>query len=673
MKLIYWLLIGTIACLCEKNVYAQSIQIDNVTLSSGFTCSLTTEGTGNDVTKRSYILTISHPNENNKSHIQMNISQLMQLWKNLTYLPDKLKEEFSPLDALDPSPIVLTKADLIITDGRSHQQASLTAYRRDEKQFIISPEYSNYVIMPIYTSDIPILMNLLGYKTIKDAVARIEPMPTQTQEPTITKAEIATEIDKVEELALYFTKYFCYTEYKRIIELANDIENGKLHHIEMTRPDGLYFSGWVDENGTPQGIGFCKKNNSRYAGIFLDGNSKFYGQYEIGENFYRGMMEDGYMASGLGYVQLPSEGKYIGWFKQGKLNGIIGAYFPNGQYDISKSGLYKNNEFQYGIKECAQKNYDTNKADKLDPAMRIVSNLDLGEGRIYSGNWADGKPSGFGFYNFTQTNTCHVGSRNHTHFYNDWYDTGQKITQTNFYDGRKVGDPIYKQEIYREYRTINEFEEHKINGSFEYALRPDCNYAKVKSSNSGYGFYFLHNFPKLLDDATYSKHSVDIFPFNDKGQGIGYRVKIEDGTQLNIWELDLLSQKTNKHILLVNGGYCYIKQGMDIVEYMPDGRIIMATMVDDKSNKGVGVIYNPDSSIYVGDLDCSNETCMDGIGYQMFPDGELIRQGIWSNGQFVREEDVQMGLNVKINKAEIIKRNNSISRKEYKLSQTFTF
>lgn len=493
----------------------------------------------------------------------------------------------------------------------------------------------------------------------------------QIHEPTETKEEITAKMKEAEELALHFTKYFHYNEYKRILDLTNDIENGKLHHVEITRPDGLFFSGWVDEEGIPQGIGICKKNNRTYAGIFLDGVSKFYGNYEIGNNLYRGMIGEGYMASGLGYVQLPSGGKYIGWFERGKLNGIIGSYSSSGEYDIFRSGLYKDNELQYRIKECAQRDYDTNKADKLDSTMKIVSNLDLGNGRIYSGNWAEGKPAGFGFFNYTKLNTYQVGSQDQSRTYNGLYDTGQKVSHTNIYSNQKIGDPIYKREIYSESQRIHEFGEHKINGFFTFAMRADYNYVKVQSTNSGYGFYFLHKFPKLLDDASYSNHIVNVFPFNDEGKGIGYRIQIENGTRLYIWELDLLTQETNKSILLVNGGYCRIEKGKNIIEYMSDGRIIMSTRADDKSNKWVGIIYYPDSSIYIGELGYSNETCMDGKGYQLFPDGELMRQGIWDNGQFIRNEDVQ--INIGINKDEILKRNNAISRKEYKLSQSFIF
>ena len=243
----------------------------------------------------------------------------------------------------------------------------------------------------------------------------------------IAKQELAT-INEIEEIMAELAAFKSFLrsskinedyskikEYDTFCKMSESIEKGELYFVTKN-VNGDKYKGWVNKEGLPHGIfKITKPDGSSFSSAFVDGKAYAIGdayrsesnrEYDISEGIGThlvGALDNGAELNGLGFKIY-----YRGFYSN--LNYQFSGYFIDsepegfgGLSEIDKNdketisvGVYKKWNLVSKASEVAKMEYDKNAPIMLDKSVRVVENMDLMDGRHYTGNWKNGESFHYG-------------------------------------------------------------------------------------------------------------------------------------------------------------------------------------------------------------------------------------------------------------------------------------
>lgn len=428
--------------------------------------------------------------------------------------------------------------------------------------------------------------------------------------------------------------------YDAFTAMIDMIENGELAYVDETI-DGITYKGWVNSSGMPHGIFTIIKNDdkdsySRFISAYINGKPIFFGLRNYENMCLYGEFDGNGNLNGNGRIFWNSGGKCIGEFKDNFQNGYCISIYPNGVVDRELTGEFSNGKLIHKPLDLAVAEYERNCSRFLDKNMRFVENVDIENNQVYTGNWKDGRPAGYGIRK--RSNGGKVGFENGD--YKLWL--------------------AEKDLSYMEKKTIDGVELHKIIDGYESVTK------SISISTEGGKYQYDRKLDGMFcfsgDDYIGNKIYIE---------KIGY----ETDACLKIETVDAETLETkSSYSICIDGTRTVVEDGIKCL-YLPDGTILVFRVGDSSV-----IEYTSDGLVYVGGFG-GNEQAKRyvrwGAGCLFFDNGEIMQQGYWDNGKFVRQDNTLPEIESKfgdvqkiIGLASIVK---SEASKKYRLSPDFRF
>jgi hypothetical protein len=329
-------------------------------------------------------------------------------------------------------------------------------------------------------------------------------------------------------------------------------------------------------------------------------------------------------ANGIGSIFWPSGGHYLGWLKNSYQDGfgITGRRDYGGRDDLLDSdlmGLFSNGKLVTKITQMPMLEYDQDSAKMLSNDYRVVTNLDRGEDGVYSGNWKNGAPIGYGI----TKNNCgaivgFADGDKKTYYWCNGY-------QNSYVETKKKDDVLFIEEV------------NKTN-----------NFGRIMELD-GMDMRYIYD---MAFDRDWERRNLIISLYKKDKNGnfasVGTQVLVNT-TRLSVTTWDFESGKKITSYMINIWGDMTIQTKDEVIIYKPDGAVYVFSKDMWENNKVfyTGVCYYNDGNIYIGNMYLNNtkgEFEKKGDGILLFEDGEIIQSGSWENNKLS-----STNLNVKYN------------------------
>lgn len=433
----------------------------------------------------------------------------------------------------------------------------------------------------------------------------------------------ATLNESLFQLASEDKEWSGYDVYQDILQLGDLIKERKLFFIKTVR-DGDTYEGWVDKDGMPNGIlTITKPDKSVLYSAYKDGKPIAFGYvWEAStQNLAYGVFDKNVKINGPGSVFWPSGGHYVGYLTNNLQDGfgVTGRMDYNETFpeiiDYELTGMYSNGKIIQKLKDMPLAEYKKEAPSRLSKDLKVVSDINLGVDGIYTGNWKDGHPAGYGMslYNIGAT----VGYRG------DYGDT-QGYYWTN--EAPSSYEKIYYKNGYKYWEQVG---------------KTDCFRRYIQSISSPIQYIYILSFARNSANRSLLISLFKEDPSTRQLLATGVQTFV-DGYELTVKERDSETQ-TNAYIYnITKDGFMRITSASTVTIIKPDGTTFLMGRKSYEKEIYYGIVYYPNGQIYYGYLGINyqGELVKNGKGILMFDDGEVMMQGVFSNDVLSTTADI---------------------------------
>ena len=435
-------------------------------------------------------------------------------------------------------------------------------------------------------------------------------------------------------------------EYDTFCSMAELIEKGEIFFVTKTI-NGDTYKGWVNKEGLPHGIfKITKPDGSSFSSAFVEGKAYAFGEayrikpnasnhddrYGVGTHLV-GSLDNNAELNGLGFFSYVKNSydrvsrQYSGYLKDSEPEGFGALVDEKG----TSVGVFKKWNLISGASEIAKAEYNKNAPTMLDKSVRVVENMDLMDGRHYTGNWKDGEPFHYGLSVIEKSSGWYGSSLGNTENFRLW----QKDPECYYLERNTTNNTIYRLMI------SNQVIERDIDNNnnslmFFYKMQSGHSdkYGYWESGSVLYAFCDMGN--RNFDTIVYvglDKLIISVVSLVTDNQGDN------DGEYI-FWDKFYKNAYTNREGIGIYRKYIktwvinmkgdrFVQSGDTVVMTKNDGDIYVYV------KNGNSIQYDTNGQIYVGEMCFDNNWTMRkaGLGSLFFDDGELIFEGAWHNDE----------------------------------------
>lgn len=416
-------------------------------------------------------------------------------------------------------------------------------------------------------------------------------------------------------------------EYDTFCRMSESIEKGELYFVTKN-VNGDTYKGWVNTEGLPQGIfKKTKPDGSSFSSAFVDGKAFAFGdayrsdsnssdkdiKERIGTHLV-GALDNGAELNGLGF-KIYYKGffsdlnhQFSGYLFDGMPEGI-GAFNDGKNLSV---GTFEKGNLVLEASEIAQAEYNKNAPIMLDKSVRVVENMDLMDGRHYTGNWKNGEPFHYGL--IVQEDRGWYGSLlGDKENYRLWQkEPGCYYQEQNTTENAKYHLMVSNKTISKSIETINK----KNSLQYDYVMHSGEKTVRGWESDAVTYRFYMGKIP--FDTIVYVGPDELVISVVSLVVNFGDL----DGKLIKRWAINLngdrLVQSGDTTMLVKHDGNVYV--------YVYNNNSIQ---------------YDTDGQIYVGSMEYNKdnwEMKKTGSGSLFFDDGELIVEGYWFDDKMSNKE-----------------------------------
>ena len=423
-------------------------------------------------------------------------------------------------------------------------------------------------------------------------------------------------------------------EYDTFCRMSELIEKGELFFVTKNIGGDVY-KGWVNKEGLPHGIfKKIKPDGSSFSSAFVDGKAYAIGDayrsdanssdYDI-ENGYGthlvGSLDNEAKLNGLGY-KIYYKGhfsdlnhQFSGYLFDGMLEGV-GAF--NDGKNISV-GAFEKGKLVSEAFEVAKAEYNKNAPTMLDKSIRVVENMDLMDGRHYTGNWKNGEPFHYGLSVKEEGGGWYGSSVGDKDNFRLW----QKEPKCYYQERNTTGDAKYhlmisNKTISRGIESVNK----KNSLLYDYVMHS--------------GNEHKHRIGDWKPDnvsVTYRLYMGEV-PF-DTIVYVGPEELVVSVVSLVVSFGDFDGKLIKRWAINIDGDRL-VQSGDTVMLAKNDGNVYVYV------KNGNSIQYDTDGQIYVGGMSFNYynnwEMKKTGSGSLFFDDGELFTEGHWYDDKMSKKE-----------------------------------
>lgn len=423
-------------------------------------------------------------------------------------------------------------------------------------------------------------------------------------------------------------------EYDTFCSMSELIEKGEIFFVTKNI-NGDVYKGWVNKEGMPHGIfKKTKPDGSSFNSAFVEGkayaigdayrsdsNSSEYGVREGRGTHVVGSLDNEAKLNGLGFNIYRKESSYL----SRHYSGYLIDSEPKGFGGLKEIDEYDKKNISVGVfekwnlvseaSEVAKTEYDKNAPTMLDKSVRVVENMDLMDGRHYTGNWKNGEPFHYGL-SIQEKGRGWFGSMLGN---KDNYRLWQKEPECYYQERNTTKNAKYhlmisNQTISRSIETVNS----KNSLQYDYVMHSGHE-ELIEGWESGKVTYRFYMGKLSFDTIVYV--GLDELAVSVVSLVSDQRGKI-DREPIKIWAINMKGDRL-------------IQSGDTVMLAKDDGNVYVYV------ENGNSIQYDTNGQIYIGGMlyhDKRWEMEKYGNGSLFFDDGELIVEGSWYNDKMSNKE-----------------------------------